>query len=68
MWLLESAIDQILGVGTLGQHVPPCVQYGITCLLIRNNIGSVSCSFEWVLAWYFTQADMVQEGPLLGKP
>jgi hypothetical protein len=27
--------------------VPPHVRYGITCLLIRDAVGSVSCSFEW---------------------
>jgi hypothetical protein len=37
MWLvmLESAKDQILGVDTPGQQVPPRVRYGTTCLLIR---------------------------------
>jgi hypothetical protein len=54
MWfvMLESAKDQILGVDTLGQHVPPRVWYGMTCLLIRNNIGCVSCSVEW--GWHQT--------------
>jgi hypothetical protein len=49
MWLvmLESAKDRILGVDTPGQHVPLCVRYGTTCLLIRNTIGCVSCSVEW---------------------
>jgi hypothetical protein len=28
MWLLKSANDRILGVDTLGQHVPPSVWYG----------------------------------------
>jgi hypothetical protein len=27
--------------------VPPCVQYGMTCLLIRDVVGSVPCSGEW---------------------
>jgi hypothetical protein len=27
--------------------VPPRVRYGITCLLIRDAVESVSCSFEW---------------------
>jgi hypothetical protein len=33
MWLvmLESAKDRILGVDTLGQHVPPRVRYGLAC-------------------------------------
>jgi hypothetical protein len=44
--MLESTKDRILGVGTLGQHVPPCDRYGTTCLLIRNTIGCVSCSVE----------------------
>jgi hypothetical protein len=33
MWfvVLESAKDGIVGVDTLGQHVPPCVRYGTAC-------------------------------------
>jgi hypothetical protein len=33
MWfdMLESAKDQIMGVDTLGQHVPPHVRYGTAC-------------------------------------
>jgi hypothetical protein len=45
--MLESAWDEILGVDTPGQHVPPRVQYGMACLLIRHAIGCVSCSVEW---------------------
>jgi hypothetical protein len=44
---IESAKDRILGVDTLGQHVPPHVQYGTSCLLIWYAIGYVSCSVEW---------------------
>jgi hypothetical protein len=44
--VLESSKDRILGVDMLGQHVPPHVWYGMTCLLIRNAIGYVSCSIE----------------------
>jgi hypothetical protein len=44
MWLLVSAKDRILAVDTPEQHVSPCVRYGMTCLLIRNIVGSVSCS------------------------
>jgi hypothetical protein len=45
MWLvlLESAKDRILGVDTLGQHVPPRVWYGTTCWLIRKALVSLSC-------------------------
>jgi hypothetical protein len=50
---LKSAIDRILGVDTPGQHVPPRVWYGTTCLLIRNAIGCVSCSDEWGCASFF---------------
>jgi hypothetical protein len=48
MWfiMLESAKNRILGVETPGQHVPSCVQYEMTCLLIRYAIGCVSCSVE----------------------
>jgi hypothetical protein len=57
MWLvlLESAKDQFLGVDPPKQLVPPCVWYGMTCLLNRDVIGSVSCSMSWeralCLAW-----------------
>jgi hypothetical protein len=49
MWfvMLESAKDRILGVDTPGQHVSPCVWYGMAWLLIRYDIGCVSCSVEW---------------------
>jgi hypothetical protein len=30
-----------------GQHVPPRVQYGTACLVIRYAIGCESCSVEW---------------------
>jgi hypothetical protein len=29
--MLESAKDRILGVDTIGQHVPPRVRYGTAC-------------------------------------
>jgi hypothetical protein len=35
-FLLESAKDRFLGVDPLGQHIPPHVWYGMTCLLIRE--------------------------------
>jgi hypothetical protein len=55
LWLvmLESAKDRILGVDTSGQHVPPRVRYGMTCLLIRDVVKSVPCSDEWKVAWSF---------------
>jgi hypothetical protein len=46
--VLNSTKDRILD--TPGQHVPPHVWHGIACLLIRNTIGSASCSVEWRLA------------------
>jgi hypothetical protein len=48
--MLESAKDRILGLDIVGQQVPPCVRYGMTCLLIRDVMESVSCSNEWKLA------------------
>jgi hypothetical protein len=45
--MLESAMDQILGVDTPGQQVPPHVKYGMACLLIRATIGCESCSEVW---------------------
>jgi hypothetical protein len=49
MWfiMLESAKDRVIGVDTPGQQVPPRVRYGMTCLLIRDVIGSVPYSDEW---------------------
>jgi hypothetical protein len=49
MWfvMLESAKDQVKGVDTPGQQVPPCVRYGTTCILVRDAVGSVPCSDEW---------------------
>jgi hypothetical protein len=49
MWfvMLKFAKDRVIGVDTPGQQVPPCVQYGTACLLIRYAIGCVSCSVEW---------------------
>jgi hypothetical protein len=49
MWfvMLESAKDQVIGVDTPGQQVPPHVRYGTACLLIRDDVGSVPCSDEW---------------------
>jgi hypothetical protein len=49
MWsvMLESTKDRVIGVHTSGQQVLPRVQYGTACLLIRDAMGSVSCSDEW---------------------
>jgi hypothetical protein len=44
--MLESANDRVIGVDTPGQQVPQRVQYGMTCLLIRDVVGSVPCSDE----------------------
>jgi hypothetical protein len=76
MWfvMLKSAKDRILGVDTPGQHVSPCVRYGMNCLLIRYAIGCVSCSVKWgwllslslVFVTFFVNClnHIVQEGPL----
>jgi hypothetical protein len=50
--VIKSTKDRILGVDTLGQHVPPRGQYGMACLLIRYVVGYVSCSVEW--GWHHT--------------
>jgi hypothetical protein len=49
MWIviLEPSKDWVLGVDTPGQLVPPCVRYGMACLLITDDVGSVPCSDEW---------------------
>jgi hypothetical protein len=44
--MLESAKDRALRVDTPEQQVPPCVQYRMACLLIRDVVGSVPCSDE----------------------
>jgi hypothetical protein len=45
--MLKSTKDQVLGVDTPGQQVLPRVRYGTTCLLIRDVVGSESCSVVW---------------------
>jgi hypothetical protein len=46
--MLKSAKDQILGVDTPGQHVPPHVRYGMAC---------------WAgLVWLYLRDRKVQEG------
>jgi hypothetical protein len=40
--MLESAMDQVLGVDTPGQQVSPRVRYGTACLLIRDVVGCES--------------------------
>jgi hypothetical protein len=49
MWfvLLESTKDRVIGVDTPGQQVPPRVRYGMACLLIKDVVGSVPCSYDW---------------------
>jgi hypothetical protein len=61
--MLESAKDQMLGVDTPGQQVPPRVRYGMACLLIRAAMGSVPRSGEWEFTLLLARAHMVQEGP-----
>jgi hypothetical protein len=75
--MLGFAKDRILGVDPTGQHVPPRVRYGTTCLLIRYVIGYVSCSVEcgWLLSlWpvfvtFFVNRlnHMVQKGSLCAE-
>jgi hypothetical protein len=52
MWfvMLKSAKDRVIGVDTPGQQVPPHVQYETTCLLIRDDVGSVPHSDEWEIS------------------
>jgi hypothetical protein len=45
--MLKSTKNRVIGVDTLGQHVPPRVRYGTACLVIRDAVGSVTCSNEW---------------------
>jgi hypothetical protein len=52
MWfvMLESPKDRVIGVDTPGQQVPPRVRYGMACLLIRDDVGSVPCLMSRNLA------------------
>jgi hypothetical protein len=43
----EYAKDRVLRVDTPGQQVSPRVRYVTTCLLIRDDVGSVPYSVEW---------------------
>jgi hypothetical protein len=45
--MLKSAKDRVIGVDTPEQQVSPRVWYGTAWLLIRDAVGSVSCSDEW---------------------
>jgi hypothetical protein len=45
--MLESTKNRVIGVDTLGQQVPPHVQYGMACLPIKDAVESVPCSDEW---------------------
>jgi hypothetical protein len=49
MWfiMLECTKDRVIGVDTTRQQVLPRVQYGMTCLLIRDAVRSVPYSDEW---------------------
>jgi hypothetical protein len=63
MWLvmLEYAKDQMLGVDTPGQQVPPCVEYGTACWLIRKAL--VSYLIGWAgLVLRYLPGRKVQEG------
>jgi hypothetical protein len=48
--MLEFAKDRTLEVDTPEQPMRSHVRYGMTCLLIRGDVGSVSCLVEWGLA------------------
>jgi hypothetical protein len=43
----QIAKDRVIGVDTPEQQVSPRVRYGTAWLLIRDAVGSVSCSDEW---------------------
>jgi hypothetical protein len=44
--MLESAKDRVIRVDNPGQQVPPCVRYGMACLLTTDAVGSVPYSNE----------------------
>jgi hypothetical protein len=47
--MLKSTKDRVLVVDPQGQQVSQRVQYGMTCLIIRDAMRSVRCSDEWKL-------------------
>jgi hypothetical protein len=49
MWfvMLESTKDRVIVVDTPGQQILPRVWYGTAFLLIRDAVGSMTCSDEW---------------------
>jgi hypothetical protein len=61
--MLKSAKDRVIGVDTLGQRVPLRVRYGTVCLLIRDVVGSVSCSDEWKFGVVTRPGSHGEEGP-----
>jgi hypothetical protein len=77
--VLESAKDLFLGVDPPGQHVPPRVRYGMTCLVIRKlrvcvlfeingEGGYVCCLRSMGKGMAIPGIHLVQEGPKKGKP
>jgi hypothetical protein len=38
--MLESTKDRVIGVDTIGQQMLSRVQYGTTCLQIRDAVGN----------------------------
>jgi hypothetical protein len=69
MWLvlLESTKDRFLGVDSPGQHVPPCVRCGMSCLLTRIASGSVPCSVVRESVHGVHVNHVVQEKPMWGN-
>jgi hypothetical protein len=45
--MLKSAKDRVLEVDTPRQQVSPSVWYGTSCLLIRDDGGTMPWSDEW---------------------
>jgi hypothetical protein len=68
MWrvMLESAKDRVLEVDTIGQHVPPCVRYGMACWLMRKALVSLSYRSARLVCLYLRDCKVqeVSEGIL----
>jgi hypothetical protein len=54
-------------VDTPGQQVPPCVRYGMTCLLISDDVGGGPFSDEWEIGVVTHQGSHGAKGAMVPR-